>query len=745
LTPRDVFVSHASEDHAIAGQVCDLLEQRGLRCWIAPRDVGAGVEWDEAILDAIEKSRAYLLILSAQANKSSFVKNELNRAFSSGKSIVTLRIEDVLPGRSLELYLARHHWTDAFPPPIEPKIDQLATSLRELLSVAEDGAPRAIVAAPSSPPVHATHAVPTPARKPMSTPGGKGAWMTVAAIAVLGMIAMVLPLLRHLHEVPSPETRTEIVTPATDQPGDFALSPDGRQIVFVAKGDGAQRLWIRPLATTVAQPLPGTEGATAPFWSPDSRSVGFFAEDSLKRLDLDVGTPRTLAPASSQAGSAGSWNADGIIVFSGNALAPISRIAANGGQMAAVTRLGPRDALHSIPQFLPDGRRFLYLALGAGVEVASLQGGTPVQLLPFTGDFEYSMDGWLLWIDAGALMAQRLDVEKVALTGKPVKIADRADYVSAGPHGLLAFRTVSVRRQLTWVDRSGAVQATLGDPDDTINTTHIAPDGRRLAMVHPVHDHTDVWVRDGERMSRLTSEVPYHFNPIWSPDGTHVLYMSVRSAKGDIYQKLASGEGAEELLVHADQAQIPFSMSPDGRFLLYGRLALEGGDIWVLPMAGDRKPFVFLQTPFSEGGAQFSPDGHWVAYQSNEAGQNEVYVRPFVVPGTGKDAASATAAVRVSTGGGAAPVWRADGKELYFLNQANDMMAVPMTTTGSALVPGTPLRLFKSGITPYPSSGVFNRDYDVAPDGRFLINRELEGNVTTPITLIQNWNPEAKK
>jgi hypothetical protein len=293
---------------------------------------------------------------------------------------------------------------------------------------------------------------------------GRLVWMAALVVAALGMVAMAVPTVRHLREAPPPappETRVEINTPATGRPASFALSPDGRQIVFVASGDGVSRLWIRSLATTTAQPLAGTEGATAPFWSPDSRFVGFFATAALKRLDLGGGVPQTLAPVTS--GGGGTWNADGVIVFSSGLTTALTRVSATGGAATPLTTLGPGQRNHRHPWFLPDGRRFLFLATGAadaaGIYLSALDGGAPTRLAAADGSGVYlpsglgrtdanGEGGWLLWVRAGALVAQRLDVAKAALTGEPVTLAEAVaveaifsqSAVSVADTGLVAYR-----------------------------------------------------------------------------------------------------------------------------------------------------------------------------------------------------------------------------------------------------------------------------------------------------------------
>ncbi len=590
-----------------------------------------------------------------------------------------------------------------------------------------------------------------------SVPRGRLAWITAFAVAAVLAAALAIPTVRHLRETPPPsppETRTEIVTPTTDAPTSFALSPDGRQIVFVASDDKSSRLWLRSLATTTAQPLAGTEGAMAPFWKPNGRSIGFFAGGALKKLDLDGGAPQPLAPVAAAVSRNGTWNTDDVILFSSTSTT-LSRISAAGGVATIVTTLSTRQPI-TAPQFLPDGRRFLFHAQSpdtAGIYLGTLDGSPPTRLTQAEGSGVYLSPGWLLWGRAGALVSQRLDLERAALTGDPVVVADEVAIegngrtaVSVAAMGLVAYRTGGViQRQLTWVDRSGRTLGTLGEPDGTLVDPRVSPDGHRVVVARIVKGNSDVWLMDGTRTQRVTFDAAVDRSPDWSPDGRRIVFHSARTGAGDLYQKLMGGAGMEELLVASDQIKTPTSWSADGRFLLYH--SVEGTyniDLWIVPMVGDHKPEVVLKTPVREGYAVFSPDDRWVAYMSAESGQMEVYVRPFVRPGSADTAAGVVEGQLVSTAGGIHPVWRPDGKELYYLNPAGAMMAAPITVTGSTLAPGVPVVLFATRIVGEGVDGSQRRQYDVAPDGRFLINTVLDSG-TVPITLLQNWNPEAKR
>ena len=585
---------------------------------------------------------------------------------------------------------------------------------------------------------------------------GRWASLTAYAVGALVLVALAIPAVRHLRETVPPETRVDIVTPATTDPTSFALSPDGRQIVFVASGPtGGPQLWLRSLATATAKPLAGTEGAVFPFWAPNNRSIGFFTEGSLKRIDLDAGAPRTLASANNGAG--GTWNADDVIVFAPSLTTPLMQVSANGGAATTVFTLGPRQFGYSNPQFLRDGRRFLYSATGnpevSGVYIGALGSNVATRLTPSDGSATYLASGWLLWVRGGTLVAQRLDLAGPALTGKEVTLADgiALDFrwrsgVSVASTGLIAYRGGGgSRRQLTWFDRSGSQQGTLGEPDSlSLSQPRLTPDGHRAVVTRTVDGNFDVWLLDGSRTSRLTFDPARDDFEELSPDGSEIVFRSLRTRLGDLYAKLLGRADPEQLLLESDELKVPTGWSADGRFLMYMSInPVTSADLWVLPMQGDHTPYVFLQTPFREAYGAFSPDGRWVAYHSNESGRLEIYVRPFFEPGQ-RDAATANDQWQISTDGGAFAKWRADGQELYYLDPTGAMMAASMTVTGDKLVAGTPQMLFRAHISRGGRDVQQGRQYDVAADGRFLIDTELNDDASTPITLIQNWSPDTK-
>lgn len=556
--------------------------------------------------------------------------------------------------------------------------------------------------------------------------------------------------------LPLPETRLDIVTPATDFPDQFALSPDGRQIVFVAADDsGVSQLWLRSLATTTALPLAGTEGATAPFWSPDGRSIGFNTGTGLKRLDIGSGAPQTLSSIDSSSG--GSWGADNTLLVAATLVTPLMRLSASGGAATAFTTLEPGQTSHRFPYFLPDGRRFLFFAPGspetAAIYLGHLDGTASVRLTTADSGGAFHPDGWLLWTRAGTLTAQRLDLAQGVLTGEPIALADgvvgRASVTSTG---LIAYRTGSATgQQLTWVDRAGTVLGTLGEPDVTMYRPRLSPDGRRVAVSRSVQGNTDIWLLDGARSSRFTFDPAADLYHLWSPDGSRIVFRSARTAgsRGDLYQKSSSGAGEETLLVSSDQLKTPNSWSADGRFLMYHiNSSDKARDLWVVPMTGDPVPFPVLQTPFNERWGAFSPDGRWIAYESDESGRYEVYVRAFVAP----DASAAPAVGgqwQISTEGGMTPAWSPDGQELYYLDPAGNLVAASLIVTGDMVEVGAPEVGAPEVL--FPTRIVFGGrvevnqgpQYDVATDNRFLINTEVGEGGNDPIRLIQNWNPEA--
>lgn len=525
----------------------------------------------------------------------------------------------------------------------------------------------------------------------------------------------------------------------------FAVSPDGRSVALVARGPGGKPvLFVRPLASLTARALPGTENAAFPFWSPDGRFLGFFAEGKLKKIDLEGGPAISIADA--PAGRGGSWSRDGTILFAPEMTAALLRVPASGGATAPATFLDERqqDLSHRFPFFLPDGKRFLFFdhAVGArsGIYVGRLDSRDVRLLVPATSNGEWTAPGWLLFTRDGNLMAQPFDGD-LRSRGEAVPVAERvafyrpfdsADFsVSAG--GVLAYRTSSRRpSRLVWRDRSGREIGTTGDTA-FYRMPRLSPDGRRLAVVKfdPRSDDGDVWVFDLERSAalRLTREPRQVASPVWSPDGSRIAFASDRSGAMDLYEIPADGTGNERLLVRTKDYKVPTDWSRDGKLLAFqATTATTSWDVFLHTLGSAEPPRVFAGTRFQEGGGVFSPDGRWIAFVSNGSGRPEVYVRP--VEGDGEQL--------VSTAGGIAPRWRNDGRELFYVDRDDHMMSV-------TIEPGTdrqvraPRQLFA---TPDLDYGIGLAHYDVTPDGqRFVLVTPTTEEEPPSLTIASGWQP----
>jgi eukaryotic-like serine/threonine-protein kinase len=543
-----------------------------------------------------------------------------------------------------------------------------------------------------------------------------------------------------------PELRVEITTPPTGDPSSMAISPDGRALVFVATSDGKPQLWLRTLDAVSPRPLPGTDDAARPFWSPDSRKVGFWANFQLKRIDLDSGAVRVLSTSGSNGGA---WNRDDIILFSHYPDGALQTVSANGGETTQVLKPGPQANTFQSPVFLPDGRHFLFHAGGLepGIYVGRLGGSDqPKRLLDAVGP-AFAKSGQLLFVRQGTLFAQTLSQERLELTGDPITVAEHivvrttaGAAVSASASGSIAYRTGSsdLSSQFVWFDRSGRMLESVEAPSESGGlSSSLSPDGRRLAITRNISAAAaDIWVLDLNRgvPSRLTFDKAFDLTPVWSPDGRRIAFGSNRRGTFDPYVKLASATEEEELLVSDVEAGPPSDWSQDGRFILYARQrGPDRDDIWALPLEGGRKPFPVVETTFNEENGQFSPDGKWIAYQSDESGSVEIYVQPFPGPGP---------KIRISGAGGVQARWRSDGKELFYLGPDDRLMAVPILLDRDNVDVGMPMPLFATNLRNNPVAPRFHyaRHYMVSPDGqRFLVNVAKE--VTLPITLILNWKP----
>jgi serine/threonine protein kinase len=569
-----------------------------------------------------------------------------------------------------------------------------------------------------------------------------------AALSLLTLIAAGMGVLALRPPPPAPEMRLEINTPPTTDPASLAISPDGNKIVYVATSEGRSRLWLRSLESVSARPLAGTEDAHLPFWSPDSRSVGFFADINLKRIDISGGSAQTLATVGFHTG--GAWSRDGVILFGSGPRSQILRVPATGGEATPVTRVEtPQQQLHGFPNFLPDGRHFLYHVWGSpearGVYVGQLDESRALRLLDADLPAVYASSGHLLFVRQGMLNAQLFDPVGLALTGDPFPVAERitvASGISNAPlsvsaAGPLVYRSGSaVQQQFVWFDRSGKRIEEVGGPDSlgAEGTSSLSPDGRRVALTRSVDGNPDVWLLELGRNvpSRFTTDAAADLLPIWSPDGTRIVFSSNRKGAFDLYEKPAAGAESERPLLTAQAAAFASDWSLDGRFLLYNSIGTNSdSDIWALPREGKEEPFPVVQTNFLEGFARFSPDGKWIAYDSNQSGRVEVYVQPFPGPG---------APLLISTNGGAQARWRRDGKELFYMALDNRLMAVPITLAATGAAVEAPVPLF-----PVRMIGPVQGDtkYMVASDGQRFLMDTVREEATSPITVILNWKPKS--
>jgi serine/threonine protein kinase len=596
----------------------------------------------------------------------------------------------------------------------------------------------------------------------------RGGWI-VAAICMIGsIVALSLAVQRPSADPAGAQLfRASIALPdnlrlwsSEDPAGRFALSPDGRRLVIVAADQaGEPMLWVRPLDQQLAQPLAGTRGASYPFWSADSQFIAFADRSvgQLKRVDIIGGQPSTLGQMTFM--GPGAWNRDNVILYTPRGNSPLSRISASGGTPSEVTKLdAPHgDVQHSYPSFLPDGRHFLYSALGSltggatdlrGIYVASLDSKEAPTLLVERGALAAYANGYLIFLREGTLMAQPFDPDRLQLTGDARPLAERvhtggrsggsvAGAYTVSATGLLAYQnSVVVRSQLAWFDRNGRPIASLGDAADYAEVV-LSPDGSRAAV--SVLDATsstyDLWIYDVARgvRQRFTSDSGDDFAPVWSPSGDRIIFSAARSGSINLYEKAAGGSGTETVLKTPGVTVGKFgsSWSSNGRHLLFiaGARVIAQSDLWILPLEGGGKPFPFVETPFIDSQTRFSPDGRWIAYVSNETGRNEVYVKPFPGPGDKR---------LVSVNGGGWPQWSRDGRELFFIGPDSMMRSAAINGEGSEFRVGEIHTLFPVRLRPRVRLDAY--PYDVSRDGqRFLINTFVDEPTSALITLVANW------
>jgi eukaryotic-like serine/threonine-protein kinase len=528
----------------------------------------------------------------------------------------------------------------------------------------------------------------------------------------------------------------------------LAVSPDGRLITFAAPSASGSRnvLWLRPLSSNLAQPVAGTEGAFAPFWSPDSQYIGFVADGQVKKVSVTGGSPQTLF--ASQTFANGTWNREGVILFSnGNVL---QRVSAAGGEPVAVTTLdkAQQETVHRWPYFLPDGRHFLYSTWSLqpdkrAIVIGSLDSSERTRLISAESMAVYASPGFLIFQRAGTLFAQPFDAKRMRMTGEPVRLAEDVAYVprsgraafDVSQTGVLVYRTGQPTRPtyaLSWFHRSGKPLGTAGAPGP-YNQIRLSADDNQVAIerMDPKTGTLDIWILElsNNILTRLTFDPAYDQDPTWSHDGRSMVYASQRMGKYDFFQKTVRGT-AESLLHESDgQPQYPDDLSRDSRFLLYHTETV----MYALPLKGDRKPMTLDRTPFKKDQARFSPDGQWVTYESGESGTTEVYVASFPAFDNRR---------QLTARGGAQPQWRSDGRELFYLTLDGKLMAMSVKP-GPSIEFGVPRMLFQ---TPLVGNTCCLDLYGVTRDGERFLFPVLQPSKETlrPITVVVNWSTRMK-
>jgi serine/threonine protein kinase len=537
----------------------------------------------------------------------------------------------------------------------------------------------------------------------------------------------------------------------------LSISPDGKFLAFEGDSEGSESLWVRPMDSLEAHPMAGTESAFLPFWSPDSRFLGFFSSGKMKKVDISTGAIQTICDVVDPRG--GTWSPEGLILFAPDATGPLYQVSAGGGAPAPVTKIIPStgESSHRWPFFLPDGRHFVYLSRHGGGEeetifVGSLDSSEPARVLTAGSMVIYAPPGYLLFVRGQTLMAQPFDPARLRLGGEPVAIAEGVEPVGEiGPtsyapvavsnNGVLVYRSgASALTQMAWFDRSGSRLSDIGPPG-LYDEPSLSPDGQRIAFdrTDPKLFSTDIWLLSlsSGTFSRFTFGPKAQIRPVWSPDGSRIVFSSNRSGPYDLYQKASNGAANEEPLLSSPSGKFPLDWSADGRYLIYEKNdANKRTALWVLQMSGEKTSRLFQPGSTDQTHAAISPDGRWVAYTSNETGRQEVFVQSFP---------AAAGKWQISTEGGDQPQWRRDGKELFFLSPDNKLMVVPIQGGSGTFQSGASQVLFKAPV------GLFSRTdsrsrYAIMPDGRRVLVLAISAqSSSSSLTVVTNWTSELKK
>jgi Tol biopolymer transport system component len=580
-----------------------------------------------------------------------------------------------------------------------------------------------------------------------------------ALLIVLLLVTVALALRAVFTPAPEPPAvRFEIFTPnsVVGAPA-IELSPDGRKLAFLGVSQSRGQIWVRALDAADAQPLPATEGlgAVSFFWSADSQYITFLKEGKLSKVAATGGPAQVVCNLPAVDYSGGTWNAEGVILLGRARAGPLLRVPAAGGEPTPLTELDAsrKETRHAYPHFLPDGRHFLYVAQSSGPServayVGTLDSKERHPLPGIASEVKYSSTGRVLFLRDGSLMAQPFDIKRLELSGEAVPVAELAVLPNAlsGPYsvswtGALAYRaglpsTNPQSTQLAWFDRKGKQLGLVG-PSGEYFRPSLSPDGNYVVFERG--SPSDIWVMDIQKgvTSRVVSSPEGGSSfPVWSPDGRSIVYIRITG----MYERAFGVVGEEKLLLKPEPLLGPTDWSRDGRYIVANNLQGAPYDLWALPLFGDRKPLRVTETPFSEVAARISPDGHWIAYMSNESPgpPYQLYIQSFPEPGKKQ---------QVSTNGAFIPRWSRDGKELFYVEPDLTLMAVSIKSTNSSLEAGVPTRLFKAPINGATLGN--GRNYDVAADGRFLVNvvpsASGPAQVSAPITVILNWPAGLKK
>jgi Tol biopolymer transport system component/predicted Ser/Thr protein kinase len=578
---------------------------------------------------------------------------------------------------------------------------------------------------------------------------GAGALLLVAAIASLATWNLkptpLRPVSRLVVNLPPGQ-----VLAGFDNGHAVAVSPDGTHLAYVARQGGAQQLYLRAMDSLEAKPIPGTEGAVNPFFSPDSQWVGFFAGGKLKKVSVSGGEALTLGDAGVTPPGA-SWGSQEMIIFAPTLVGVLRQVSDAGGTPQPLTRREKGEVSHRWPDFLPGGKAVLFAAgatntnwTNAQVAVQSVGTGERRNLVQGGMYPRFAPSGHLVYAQGGSLMAVPFDPQRLTVTGAAVPVVEgvlQSPFSGAAQYSFSATGSLvyvsggvqATQRRLVWVSRNGAEQP-LAAPMRTYQFPRLSRDGRRVAM-EIAEKETQVWLYDlsRETLTRLTFGGKTNANPSWRPDGKRIVFQSNKEGPSNLFWQLADGSGGLERLTTSEYPHAPNSWSPDGQLLAFIEVnPTTGYDIWVLRM-GDRKAQPFLLTPFNESVPQFSPDGRWLAYISDESGRFDIYVQPYPGPG-GK--------WQISTEGGMEPVWNHNGRELFY-RSGDKMMAVEIATQPS-FAAGKPRMLFEGPYLPTPATFP---NYDVSPDGqRFLMLKPIEQAMgPTQINVVLNWFEELKR